>query len=218
MDENLRAAGTLALRNVKVVEQAYKVLGDIDTELIRTVNGLVKQILPKADWESSLFDKETDLESCNDIDFHPGKWSEDDENLATFNLWGGQVGPDIFWLSLLCHQSSDRMGISWFMSDYKKISTTKGKWKNFLRQHSSLVQAITDCGFILEGDEWFLLPIVADIEALATAYQNDELEDYLKPIYEAALKKVFETTPKFDQLLQAALEFFGETPAGQAAA
>jgi hypothetical protein len=214
VDENLRAAGTLALRNVKVVEQAWEVLGDIDAELVHTVNGLVREMLPKADWESSLFDKDADLELPVDISLYPVKWERDEECLASFDLWYYEPdSADSYWSSILCGQSSGRMGISLCISEYKMIGATKGKWKNFLRQHSDLIQVITESGFILQDEERFWLPVVADIEALATAYQNDELEDYLKPIYEAALKTVFEVTPKFDRLLQAALQFFGEAPA-----
>lgn len=219
MDENLRAAGSLALRNVKIVEQACDVLFDIDEELVYTVNGLVREVLPKADWESSLFDKDTDLKSPDDISLNPVKWGRDEECLASFDLWYYEPdSADSYWSSILCEQSSGRTGISWSISEYKKIGTTKGKWKNFLRQHSDLVQAITASGFILQDDECFWLPIVADIEALATAYQNDELEDYLKPIYETAMKTVIEAAPKFDRLLQAALQFFGETPVESAVA
>jgi hypothetical protein len=219
VDENLRAAGTLALRNVKIVEQACDVLGEIDTELVRTVNGLVKKMLPKADWKSGLFE-DADLESADDISFYPVKWEEDEECLASFDLWyyESDSAEDSYWASILCEQSSGRTGIYWWISEYKKIGATKGKWKNFLRQHSDLVQAITASGFMLQDDEWFWLPVVADIEALATAYQNDELEDYLEPIYETALKTVFEATPKFDRLLQAAQQFFGETPVESAVA
>lgn len=209
MEKQLREAGALAIRNIGIIEQAYRLIDNqISDELSSLIEKIIEKNIPK-EWKQKLSCADANAWSDDSSWFAPKEWSNgDDECEAQFDVWAeSPVDSDDTWcLTQLCGQGEARMGFRW-SGDHKLLmpKLRLPAWKSFASQQHSNRPRLSELGFQYEEAKgsWFI-PLLVDSAELAEAYADREIGRVLEPAIKECLKRIQEAVPEFYAIIEEA--------------
>jgi hypothetical protein len=214
-------AGALAIRNLGIIEQAYSLIdGPLSDLVLPSLERLLKEELSNKpiSYIINLPMAESRAYSEEGSWFLDESWlmdKESEDRFAQFICWTEEEGnDDIFCLTQLCGLGKTRTGIAW-KHDAKTLqpNAPRGKvnaWMTFAKEQDDIyANTLRTSGFVLNSDgEWFL-PMLVSADALAEAYQDEDIDQVLQPMIKQCVDSIVKCTPAFTQILEAAKHKFG---------
>lgn len=202
MEKSSREAGALAIRNIRIIEQAFDLIdNEISDEIYHRVEKIISENAPE-DWKTNLPCIEAQGWSGKESWFGLRDWEiEADELEARFWVWAESPDESDSWhVTQLCGQGAARTGFRW-VCDYK-LFMKKADWKKFAASRHSEFPRLSELGFQFEEKEgtWFL-PLLVDPDKLAEKYAEEDTESVLTPAIKECLKNIHEAVPIFNTIL-----------------
>jgi len=197
----------LIIRNLRDLEGAsHRLVHKIEPRVAKAIDGIVKNWASREGWKGE-FDFSSD-----GLWLAPQNWSgkaaAPNGYLARYYLdYGsgddgkGEPAEDYFWLTRLCCVGKGKMGFRWYFGNEL---TTKPKWKKIIQEDANKrVESIGRKGFEPEDSGYFFTQIKVDAEQIALGAIDNSFDKALQPV-RAALDRLLEAKPMFDELMQAA--------------
>jgi len=201
-------AGALAIKNIAVIEQAYDLIAnEIEDKIMIKMEKLIYKKLPNSEWESDL--SGSDDECAKEAWISKSNWQDEDGNfLAKFSMWEElpKKGGSNWYITEMCGLGEVETGFAWRAKyDQRCLGLDKKKWKLFADKKNRECPKLEKIGFVYNADEgtWFL-PIRIDVDKLAEAWQNEELDDYLSGVVDGCMHLIIKAMPVFDSILKEA--------------
>jgi hypothetical protein len=201
----------LIIRNLSDFDAAAIRLGyEIQSKVGKAIDDLAESWAKRHSWEGKF---DFDL---NELAIAPPewKWSNPEERLGYFAIEPG-VGDDwdddtqdtcvdYFWLTRLCRAGRGMLGFRWYYGA-DVIGATKPKWKKFVQGQIQRIEKNTS--FTYEETGRFFRPFRIDVEKLAAAFEEDDIDKALGPLREA-LDALPDAAQEFSLVLENAKKQF----------
>lgn len=206
MGKQLREAGALAIRNIGVIEQAYKLIDEqITVEIFFIVEKIIGESLPK-EWVKILPYLDSHGQFGDGSWFAPQEWRDGDKEdwSGCFEVWAEAPEGGSEWnLTQLCGQGESEMGFRW--SSDNRLEMSKGVWKKFAFQQHGKRPDLAKLGFRYEekNGSWFI-PLLVDENRLADAYAEEDMESVLEPAIKRCLNCILQALPEFNSIIEEA--------------
>jgi hypothetical protein len=208
-----REIDALLIRNLDQIEQAlHRLHFSLEPEIFRILDETVRKSTVRKGW-----DGEFDWNGEGSFWFWPKRWKtvvkskvahlgyfELNSEHQDDNLDIAEIPPrNQFALSRLCQVNGNgSLGFRW-QSEHFSQSGKLLAWRKFVQANADSITSKTK--FRLEDKRGsFFLPIKIEAEILATALENDVIEDALQP-FRDALDEVIRSAAVFDSLIKKAM-------------
>ena len=191
----------LIIRNMAIVEEAPKVLDEVEKYLFGTINKRIEARVSKNQRWTGIYTLVSDEEK-NETSFSPSDWP-DDGSLAHYWLYC-QNDNDLRWLSCALGLQGASLGFQ-FVVEQDLGSVSKKDNKTRCQKFYTNTQDLHKAGFLYEEDKQYnlgfglYLPFTLDAEALASEFPD--IDKSLAPLDEA-LEKLFSVHNHFDAFVK----------------
>lgn len=195
-----RKAGAIIIENLGMFDEAKRLFDKIEEEVFDKVDAIVEDWVKENGWagECDFYESDTWIAHPDWIAGENGEyWAR-----LFLNYYPG-ADPEVEseWLSDLCGESQVPFGFC-FEANYPRFGG-KAKWKNFCKSLTENNLALKEAGFNADGKGGWFLPVKLNKGTVANAYENEDYDEAMKPVFEA-LEKLEKARPVFDGLLEKA--------------
>ena len=189
----------LIVRHIADLEAALtQAKSQIDGQLERAAAKIIEEKRREFGWAGD-FNRTLEEEQW----FAPEEWRTADKSDNSFDLFfilhtrnGLEDSASETWLSYFVGVNGCELA---FLVESNALKTSR--WKTFLREQENSIATLRDFGFACDLKRGHLaLPIAFDQEAIAEAFENEDVKEALAPMGDA-LDRIAEAKPVFDEIL-----------------